>query len=154
MCKLKRSLSGLKQAPRAWYKRIDSFLQSEGFIRFKSNHVVYRRGNGEEKVILAIWVDDLFIFGNKLDDANKVKDGLKSEFKMTDMGEAQYLLGLQIIRDKDKGHLTLTQKKCAMEVLKRFGMENCKSISTPMEVGLKLTKEMEPKTKEEMDRDG
>ena len=152
VCKLKCSLYGLKQAPRAWYKRIDSFLQSEGFIRFESDHGVYRRGNGEEKVILAIWVDDLFIFGNKLDEVNKVKEGLKSEFKMTDMGEAQYLLGLQIIRDKDKGHLTLTQKKYAMEVLKRFGMENCKSVSTPMEVGLKLTKEMEPKTKEEMDK--
>ena len=65
VCKLKKALYGIKQAPRAWYERIDSFLASMGFIKSKADPNLYLKVIEEEPVILLLYVDDLFLTGNK-----------------------------------------------------------------------------------------
>ena len=98
ICKLKKALYGLKQAPRAWYERLDSYLQLQNFKRGSTNCNLYCRIDGENMIIVEVYVDDI-IFGS--DDENISKEFAKKmqiEFEMSLLGELNFFLGLQIIQ--------------------------------------------------------
>ena len=135
VCKLKKALYGLKQAPRAWYERIDSFLVSMGFIKSKADPNLYLKVIEEEPVILLLYVDDLFLTGNKKQIMEN-KKRLAEEFEMKDLGLMHYFLGLEVWQSSEG--IFLNQGKYAVEILKRFNMLNCKALSTPMDSNLKL----------------
>ena len=95
VCRLKKALYGMKQAPQAWYLRIDSYLLSIGFWKSEANPNLYHIVFGGVPLILLLYVDDLFIArGENLIDACK-KD-LASEFEMTDLGLMHYYLGMEV----------------------------------------------------------
>jgi hypothetical protein len=135
MCRLKKSLYGLKQAPRAWYNRIDSFLMSLGFTKSKANPNIYYKVEDSGPMILLLYVDDLFLTGNEKLVA-ECKRKLASEFEMKDLGMMHYFLGLEVWQKPDE--IFLSQRKYAVEILKRFEMMDCKSMHTPMVTNLKL----------------
>jgi transposase InsO family protein len=140
VCKLKKSLYGLKQSPRAWYQCIDSFFTKEGFTRSEADHSLYIKQTGEYLLIVLIYVDDLIILaslGNKL---AWLKAKLNEEFEMSDLGELMYCLGVEFVRDRKAHTITMSQSKYIKEVLKRFNMEECKPIGTPLDVNVKLLK--------------
>ena len=87
---------------------------------------------------LALYVDNLFVVGKNLDEIRGVKTGLAAEFEMKDLGEAKYLLGIEIRRQKN-GDIFITQERYARDVVERFGMTGCKSVSTPLEMGTPLS---------------
>ena len=89
---------GLKQSPRQWNICIDTALKQLGFERLKSDVGMYMKGKGEEAVYTALYVDDLFLVGMKLTTIEVVKQGLGKEFKMKDLGEARFLMGIEIRR--------------------------------------------------------
>ena len=93
VCKLKKAFYVLKQAPRAWYERIDSFLSSMGFTKSKADPNIYMRIMDDEIVILLLYVDDLFLTGNEKQ-IMKNKKRLAEEFEMKDLGLMHYFLGL------------------------------------------------------------
>ena len=127
--RLKKALYGLKQAPRAWYSRIDSYFLSIGFQRSEADPNLYYNAVGGVPLILLLYVDDLFITGGKhLIEACK-KD-LASKFEMTDLGLMHYYLGMEVWQED--GHVFLGQGKYAADILKRFWMEECRPMSTPM----------------------
>jgi hypothetical protein len=135
VCRLKKALYRLKQAPRAWYGRIDSFLTSLGFTKTKVDHNLYFKVMNDESVILLLYVDDLFLTGEeKL--ITDCKKKLVAEFEMKDLGLMHYFLGLEVWKSPRK--IFLNQGKYAAEILKRFDMLECKAMNTPMETNLKL----------------
>ena len=100
MCKLKKSLYGLKQEPRTWYGRIDGFLSSLGFTKSKVNSNLYYKVEQGNPVILLLYVDDLFVTG---EDGliTDTKRKLVAEFEMRDLGMMQYFLGMEVWQNAD-----------------------------------------------------
>ena len=95
---------------------------------------MYVKGEGEGAVYIALYVDDLFMVGMRLESIKEVKEGLKREFKMKDLGEARFLLGIEI-RRQENGDVFLVQERYARDVVSRFSREGCKAVSTPLELG-------------------
>jgi hypothetical protein len=135
VCKLKKALYRLKQAPKAWYGRIDSFLTSLGFTKNKSDSNLYFKVMNNDSVILLLYVDELFLTGEE-NIITKCKKKLDSEFEMKDLGLMHYFLGLEVWQSPER--IFLNQGKYAVEILKRFEMLECKSMNTPMEAKMKL----------------
>jgi hypothetical protein len=127
VCKLKRALYDLKQAPKVWYDTIHKFLTGLRFKRSNWDHAVFTK-NG---IFLAMYVDDLLLFGPNLNDLQDIQDQLKQRFKMTDLGQLSHYLGMKITITP--GKLVLTQSTYLKKVLNQFGMEDCRPVSTPME---------------------
>jgi hypothetical protein len=131
--RLKEALYVLKQAPRAWYGRIDSFLTSLGFTKSKADSNLHFKVMNDEPMMLLLYVDDLF-----LTDEEKLiidcKKKIATEFEMKDL--MHYFLGLEVWKNSKK--IFLNQGKYAVEILKRFDMLECKAMNTPMETKLKL----------------
>ena len=125
VCPLRKALYGLKQAPRAWYSRIDSYLQQLGFEKSEADPNLYYLVEGEDPIILVLYVDDLFITGEERLIA-RCKTGLASEFEMKDIALMHYFLGMEVWQED--GHFFLGQGKYASDILKRFQMEECKAM--------------------------
>ena len=142
--RLNKALYGLKQAPRAWYERLSKFLLNNGFSRGNVDTTLFIKRNQNDMLIIQIYVDDI-IFGSTNEslcqDFAKLMQG---EFEMSMMGELTFFLGLQIKQSKEG--ISITQSKYTKELLKRFGMENCKPIGTPMSPSCKLDKDDEGKS--------
>jgi hypothetical protein len=122
-------LYGLKKAPRAWYRRIDSFLQSLGFTKSIADPNLYIKIVQNHHVILVLYVDDLFLTGEENLIAHTKRE-LSAEFEMKDLGLMHYFLGLEVWQKP--GDIFLSQRKYAVDVLRRFGMLKFNSMSTPM----------------------
>ena len=95
VCKLKKALYGLKQAPRSWYGRIDRFLTILGFTKSKVDPKIYMNVMDDELVILLLYVEDLFLFGNGKHITERKKK-LVEEFKMKNIGLMHYFLGMEV----------------------------------------------------------
>ena len=132
---MKKALYGLKQAPRTWYGRIDSFLSSLGFTKSKADSDLYYNVEDVNPVMLLLYVDDLFVTGTDGLIAD-TKRKLAAEFEMKDLGMMHYFLGMDVWQSTDG--IFLGQGKYAVEILKIFGMMDCKAMATPMASNLKL----------------
>ena len=135
MCRLKKALYGLKQAPQTWYGRIDSFLMSLGFTKSKVDPNLYFKVEDGNQVIFLLYMDDLFLKSDEeliLDSKRK----LAVEFEMKDLNTMHYFLGLEVWQKPSK--IILSQGKYPMDILKRFRMMDCKSMTTPMMTNLNL----------------
>jgi len=135
VCRLKKALYGLKKAPRTWYGRIDGFLTSLGFTKSKVDSNLYFKVGDDGLVILFLYVDDLFLKGNK-ELIVECKRELSAKFEMKDMGPLHYFLGLEVWQGTQG--IFLGQGKYTVEILQRFRMMDCKSMPTPMVTNLKL----------------
>lgn len=103
MCKLLKSLYGLKQAPKEWHEKFERTLTAVGFVVNDGDKCVYYRHGGGEGVILCLYVDDILIFGTKLDLIKEVKDLLSRCFEMKDLGVADVILNIKLLRDENGG---------------------------------------------------
>ena len=117
VCRLRKALYGLKQAPRAWYSRIDSYLQQLGFGKSEADPNLYYLVDGEDPIILVLYVDDLFITGEERP-IERCKLGLASEFEMKDIGLMHYFLGMEVWQED--GHVFMGWGKYAYNILRRF----------------------------------
>jgi len=128
--KLKKALYGLKQAPKAWYNRIDHFLLKKGFIKSLSELTLYVRVKSHDVLIVSLYVDDLLITGSNFELVEQFKVQMFEDFEMTDLGEMAFFLGMEVYQTYDG--IFIGQQKYAKEVLKKFNMEGCKEMSTPL----------------------
>ena len=96
VCKLKKCLYGLKQLPRAWYQKIDTFLVHIGFIRSDADHTLYFMQEGKHVVIVIIYVDDLIILASHMSSMKVLKAMLEKEYEMTDLGKLYFVLELSL----------------------------------------------------------
>lgn len=148
VCRLKKSLYGLKQSPRQWYKLLDQFLRDKRYRRSDVDPCIYVKGD-KDLIMIALYVDDLIIASKSEKLMKETKQDLFDRFEMKDLGRLHYCLGIEMVWRND-GTCSLNQSKYIENVLERFSMKDCKPVSTPINSGTKLTKEMSPKTKEEI----
>jgi len=101
ICKLKKSLYGLKQSPRQWYKRFNSFIRGKRYTRNDYDSCVYyNKLSGGDYIYLLLYVDDMLIASKSRSAIDKLKKDLSSEFEMKDLGEVKKVLGMEIERDQ------------------------------------------------------
>ena len=97
LCKLKKSIYGLKQASRSWNIRFDQAIKSFGFEQNPDESCVYKRCNGNVVIFLVLYVDDILLIGNDVGVLSSVKVWLSSQFDMKDLGEASHILGIKLL---------------------------------------------------------
>jgi hypothetical protein len=139
LCKLLKSLYGLKQAPKQWHEKFDRTLTSLGFVVNETDKCVYYRYNGGEGVILCLYVDNILILGTSLDVIKETKDFLSNNFEMKDLGEADVILNIKLLREGNGG-ITLVQSHCVEKVLSCFGYSKCEPAPTPYDPSKLLKK--------------
>lgn len=137
--KLKKALYELKQTPRAWYSRIDAYFAKEDFFKCPYEHKLYiKYGNDKKILVVCLYVDDLIYISNDKGMLVDFKKSMMKEFDMTDLGLMHYFLGIEVMQLANG--VFVSQKKYAQEILDRFNMKDCNSVSIPTKPGLKLIK--------------
>ena len=142
VCKLNKSIYGLKQAAKNWYEALTSLLLKKGFKRSRNDYCLFvkKEEDGTFSYVL-VWVDDIIVAGETEEAVNEIKSMLNENFKMDDRGVLNWFLGMQILQSHDK--ITVDQRKYIETVLQQFNMSDCKAVATPGEVNLKLVKNNE-----------
>jgi hypothetical protein len=128
--KLKRALYGLKQSPHLWNKTLDEFMKSKGLNPTMADPCVYVKWKDGVMLAVAVYVDDLMIMSSSQEMIDELKKDLNGRFKMKDIGELKYCLGIQVTRETNG--IRLHQTGYINELLKRFNMEDCKPVNYPM----------------------
>ncbi|KAJ9683174.1 hypothetical protein PVL29_018954 [Vitis rotundifolia] len=137
VCRLHRSLYGLKQSPRAWFGRFSSVVQEFGMLRSTADHSVFYHHNSlGQSIYLVVYVDDIVITGSDQDGIQKLKQHLFTHFQTKDLGKLKYFLGIEIAQSSSG--VVLSQRKYALDILEETGMLDCKPVDTPMDPNVKL----------------
>ena len=152
ICKLQKSIFGLKHASRSWNIRFDEVVKGFDFIKNEEEACVYKKESGSSVAFLILYVDDILLIGNDIPMLDSIKTSLKNSFSMKDLGEAAYILGIKIYRDRSKRLIGLSQDIYIDKVLKRFSMEEAKKGFLPMSHGIHLSKIQCPWTADERER--
>ncbi|KAJ9556900.1 hypothetical protein OSB04_011514 [Centaurea solstitialis] len=142
--KLNKALYGLKQAPRAWYDTLSTFLLSKGFVRGKIDSTLFLKKYPKHILLVQIYVDDIIFASTNPKLCEKFELLMKSEYKMSMMGELTFFLGLQI-KQSEKG-IFINQGKYVHEMLKKFDLTSCTPMKTPMAPPLTLDKDSKGKS--------
>lgn len=136
VCRLKKSLYGLKQSPKAWFGRFTVAMVKFGYQQSNSDHTLFIKRRGKMITCLIIYVDDMIITGDDIEEIEKLRNNLFKEFEMKDLGRLKYFLGIEVLRSK-KG-LFISQRKYVMDLLTEIGLIDCKPAETPMVVNHNL----------------
>ncbi|GJY66346.1 retrotransposon protein, putative, ty1-copia subclass [Tanacetum coccineum] len=152
VCKFQRSIYGLKQASRNLKKIFDEEIKRFGFAQNLEKPCVYKKDSGSNVTFLILYVDDIIIMGNHKPSLQSVKSYLEKYFAMKDLGEAEFILGIKIYRDRLKRLIGLSQSAYMDTILKRFRMDNSKRGYIPMQKRLDLNKTQGASTLEEVKR--
>lgn len=136
--KLKKAIYGLKQASRAWNKKVDSCLLGNGYCKSKLEPCMYTKNVGIYETIMAVYVDDFFIFSNCNNESEHLKKILSGQFKIKDLGEVKQCLGINVKFDKQEKSVTLSQENYINVLLQKFHMTDCKTVDTPIESKLNV----------------
>jgi len=151
-CKLNKSIYGLKQASRQWNLKFDQVIKKFGFRENDVDNCIYIKTKGGKFVILVLYVDDILLASSDKNMLHETKGFLSSNFDMKDLGEASYVLGIEIHRDRTKGVLGLSQKAYIEKMLKRYSMDKCAATPVPFAKGDKFNLHQCPKNQLELDQ--
>nr|GEU55390.1 hypothetical protein [Tanacetum cinerariifolium] len=152
VCKLQKSIYGLKQSSRLWNKRFDEEIKKFSFAQSLDEPCVYQKASGSNVTFLILYVDDIIIMGNHISSLQSVKDYLGKCFAMKDLGEATFIFEIKIYRDRSKRLIGLGQNAYMDKVLKRYKMDNSKRGHIPMQERLDLNKTQGASTPKEVKR--
>ena len=134
VCRLLRSLYGLKQSAQVWNCMLWDHLLANGYKQLYSDHGLYYNG----MILIAVYIDDLAIAGPRdLEAINEAKKMLELAFNMKDLGECEHLLSMSIIQGPD-GTISIGQQGYIEAMLREFGLKNCNPAPMLMEPGQKL----------------
>lgn len=133
VCKLKKSIYGLKQASRNWNQTIDKWMKDYGFKASEADPCLYVKHEEQEVIVVIIWVDDLIIAGSCKQIIQDFKAAISKRFSMKDLGALKWILGVEIKRDRTRRRIEMTQTAYINQMLERFGMADCKSVGAPAE---------------------
>ncbi|GJZ30086.1 retrovirus-related pol polyprotein from transposon TNT 1-94 [Tanacetum coccineum] len=128
--RLKKALYCLKQAPRAWYDKLSSFLIEHHFTKGIVDLTFFTRRHGGYILIVQVYVDDIIFGSTNPDFSKRFANLMKNNFEMSMIGELKFFLGLQV-HQSPRG-IFISQSQYAIELLKKHGMDECVSMSTPM----------------------
>jgi len=139
VCKLSKSLYGLKQSARQWNKKLYSVLSTLGFTRLQSDSSIYIFSRGDLKIIVPVYIDDITLISKNDSAMDNVVKELQQHFKLRDLGPTTFLLSVQIHQDFSTHSISLSQPQYIDELLKCFGMDDCKPVQTPLVPGTDLS---------------
>nr|GEW76220.1 uncharacterized mitochondrial protein AtMg00810-like [Tanacetum cinerariifolium] len=134
--KLKKALYGLKQAPRAWYDELSTFLLNNHFFKGTIDPTLFIRRFHDDILVVQVYVDDIIFGSIHTRYIQLFSDLIKSRFEMSMMGEMTFFLGLQV--NQSPCGIFINQSNYVLEIFKKYGMESCDPIGTPMEIKDKL----------------
>ncbi|KAL4031342.1 hypothetical protein IC575_009619 [Cucumis melo] len=121
VCRLHKSLYGLKQSPRQWYIRFDTFILKQGFHRNSYDACVYwKQSQKGTYIYLLLYVDDMILVSKDYAEICELKKQLSNEFEMKDLGELKRILGMDVKRDREKGLLTISQESYVIKLLENI----------------------------------
>lgn len=135
VCRLKKGLYGLKQSGRLWYQKLATELEKIGFTQIKSDPSIYVWESDGIRLTLPVFVDDITITSKSQEKIKWLKNSLAKVFKLKDLGPTTYLLGIKIDYNREERTLHLSQRQYILDILKRFRMEDCSPVATPMDPG-------------------
>ena len=131
VCRLVKSIYGLKQSPRKWFIKFKEVLLQFGFIQAHSDHSLFLFKSTEFFLAILVYVDDILVVGSDSTSIANIKAHLASHFKIKDLGPLKYFLGIEAARS-DKG-IYLNQRKYTLDIIKDVGLEHSRTASVPME---------------------
>ncbi|PKU63435.1 Retrovirus-related Pol polyprotein from transposon TNT 1-94 [Dendrobium catenatum] len=129
VCKLNKTIYGLKQSPRMWFHMLSTHLQSIGFVAGKADSSMFIFSKDDVQLFMVIYVDDILLTGNKNEMITSTITQLKTKFDMKHLGLAHSFLGIQITRTNNS--FFLSQSQYANTILDTAGMSNCKPLANP-----------------------
>ena len=147
---LKKALYGLKQAGRVWSKTLADTLAKMGFTQVKSDPSVYVFLRDTLRIIIPVFVDDMTLISKSQPAIQAFIKELSTHFKLRDLGSTTQLLGIRIDWDRPSRNISISQKQYIIDMLERYGMSDCKPVSTPMSPGSKLSTSMAPSSLEDI----
>lgn len=137
VCRLRKSLYGLKQSPRAWFGRFSKAMLKVGYHQSQTDHTLFIKHSTQGKVTaLIVYVDDIILTGNDVEEMMNLKTYLAKEFEIKDLGELKYFLGIEVARSRNG--IFISQRKYVLDLLKETGMLGCKPIDTPIDQNHRL----------------
>jgi hypothetical protein len=137
VCKLDKTLYGLKQAPRAWYSKLSTKLCDLGFHASKADTSLFYFYHNDITMFVLVYVDDIITASSSQKATKQLLHKLSQEFKLKDLGDLHYFLGIEV--HKVSNGIVLTQEKYALDLLQRVGMGDCKPVVSPMSTSEKLS---------------
>jgi Reverse transcriptase (RNA-dependent DNA polymerase) len=141
VCRLHKSLYGLRQAPRAWHAKLKSKLEELGFVASLADASLFVKTQDDNNdVYLMVYVDDILITSKNVTTVQAVKKELGDIFNVRDLGEAKFFLGMEIVRDQEQGIVKLSQERAIVNLLRKFNMQDAKIKTTPISVTTRLSK--------------
>ena len=154
VCKLKKSIYGLKQASHTWNLKFHGFLLELSFKWTSSDAVVYvmHQPWGEDSLsllIVILYIDDITIIGTSLEAVKQLKDNLQKHYEMSDLGEIESYLGIHITHNRSYKCIEIDQSGYIIDVLDCFGMMDANPHNTPLLAGadvhlVKITEQASP----------
>ncbi|KAK1431416.1 hypothetical protein QVD17_07875 [Tagetes erecta] len=141
VCRLKKSLYGLKQSPRAWFGRFTIAMKKYGYHQSNSDHTLFIKRRNGLVTCLIIYVDDMILTGDDKQEMIQLKKNLFAEFEMKDLGRLKYFLKVEVLRSIQG--IFICQRKYVLDLLAETGMIDCKPAETPMMANQKLHMEIE-----------
>jgi hypothetical protein len=130
VCKLDKALYGLKQAPRAWYSRLSTKFAWLGFLASQADTSLFIYHRGQVHIFLLIYVNDIIIVNSSNQAINALLNDLRADFALKYLGQLSYFLGIDAQQCHDG--IELTQDRYTRDILHRVGMQDCKSMRTPL----------------------
>ena len=141
VCKLRKSLYGLKQSPCAWFERFTKTIMMHGYTQAQSNHTLFYHHNDGKVTILIVYADDIIVTRNDPMKMERLKEKLAVEFETKDLGPLCYFLGMEVAGNKSG--ISVSQRKCILDILKEARMLGCKPVDTPMDLVKKIGQQKE-----------
>lgn len=135
-CRLQRALYGLKQSPRAWFGRLSSAMRKYGFQQSNSDHTLFLKHRLGKITALIVYVDDMIITGDDVEEISRLQDQLSTEFEMKNLGGLKYFLGIEVARSRQG--IFLSQRKYILDLLAEVGLLECKPADIPIVQNHKL----------------
>ena len=136
VCRLNKSIYGLKQATNNWYNELANFLLRQGFSRSRNDHCLFARSEAEDHTFILVWVDDIILASRSMTVVSDVKKALEATFHVEDRGRLHWFLGLRIKREE--GKVTVDQERYIETIIEGFQIDQCKPSRTPADLNWKL----------------
>jgi len=150
VCRLRKTLYGLKQSGRQWYQRLVEIMVDElGFTRCEVDQAVFFQHCGKSLIIVLVHVDDCTIVATAQSLIDRFKIEIAKHVSITDLGELHWILGIEIRRIRERCKIYLSQHSYIESTLCRYSLDDLKPVSLPMETNIRLTSDQSPSTTEE-----
>ena len=153
VCKLRKTLYGLKQSGRRWYQKLVEIMVTHlKFTRCDVDHAVFFKRQESKLMIVMVHVDDCTLVASALPLIHGFKTNIAKHVEITDLGELHWILGIEIRRVRENRQIFLSQRSYIESTLRRYGFDDLKPVSMPMETNIRLTSAQSPTTTEEFAR--